>query len=112
MMFIAKATSVNGVAVWEGYYAEIKEGNEKVPVIIDLREGASHKIIPSTLKWFTGIQTGKAQAIYEGDKVEVWHDLDSTLGIVEWSTADAGWIVRDERGVAHDLIGDTRYFAK
>ena len=73
MKFLAKATGLNGLAVWKGFYAEMKDGNEKTPVIIDVTEGVPHKIIPTTLKWCTGIQTGKAQDIFEGDQVEVWN---------------------------------------
>ena len=112
MKFLAKATGLNGLAVWKGFYAEMKDGNEKTPVIIDVTEGVPHKIIPTTLKWCTGIQTGKAQDIFEGDQVEVWNDNDSIVGIVEWATFDAGWVVKDSDGNYHDLVGSDRYFVK
>lgn len=112
MKFLAKATGLNGVTVWEGFYAEIKREDGKIPVIIDLVEGTPHEIMPSTLKWHTGIQTIKAQPIYEGDKVEVWNDLDSVIGVVEWSVVNAGWVVKDFHGILHDLVGTDRCFAK
>lgn len=112
MIFLAKATSIDGVTIWEGYYAEIKDGNEKVSVIIDTVKGVPHKILPFTLNWYTGVKTGKAQDIYSGDKVEVWYDDSSVAGVVEWLHSEAGWVIKDEYGDYYDLVGNDRYFVK
>lgn len=111
MKFIAKATSVDMVAVWEGYYAELKQGDEINSVIVG-EDGNFHKVIPSTVKYYTGVMTEKAQPIYEGDKVQVWTNLDSATGVVKWSVYDIGWVIEDELGVYHDLLGDTRNFVR